>query len=169
MAEQAKDPAKLAIIWHSRTGASEALAHAAAAGAREQGSEVVMLAAQQAEPELLKACGAYLFIAPENNGSLSGMMKEMLDRCYYPLMGEIEGRRYASIIAAGSGGDGAQAQLDKIVSGWRLRRVAEPIIAHMHAQTPEEIMAPKTLSKAQRDEANELGAALGAGLSLGVI
>ena len=49
-------------------------------------------------------------------------MKEMFDRCYYPLLGRIEGRPYATLIAAGSDGRGAQAQIDRIVTGWRLRR-----------------------------------------------
>ncbi len=167
--DSAETPPALAIIWHSRTGASEQLAQAAAQGAREQGGEPVLIAARDAAPEALRACGGYLFVAPENLGSLSGMMKEMFDRCYYPLMGRIEGRPYATMIAAGSGGDGAQRQLDTIVTGWRLRRVAEPMIAHMAAQTPEEILAPKTLAPAQIEQAHALGGALGAGLAMGIL
>jgi len=167
--DTSKPSARLAIVWHSRTGASEQLARAAADAAREEGGEIVLTPAAQAQPDLLKTCAGYLFVAPENLGSLSGAMKEMFDRCYYPLLGRIEGRPYATIIAAGSGGEGAQQQLDRIVTGWRLRRVAEPIIAHMHAQTEEEIMAPKCLSKEQSVQASELGAALGAGLSLGIL
>ena len=41
------------------------------------------------------------------------------------------------LIAAGSDGKGAQAQIDRIVTGWRLRRVAEPLIVNLAAQTPE--------------------------------
>jgi len=47
------------------------------------------------------------------------------------------------MIAAGSDGSGAQAQIDRIVTGWRLRRVAEPLIAVTGAQTREAILAPK--------------------------
>ncbi|MEE4154120.1 MAG: NAD(P)H-dependent oxidoreductase [Erythrobacter sp.] len=160
---------KLAIVWHSRTGASQQLAAAAAEGAREEGGETVLLSAPDATPELLLACGGYLFVCPENLGGLSGAMKEMFDRCYYPLMERIEGRPYATIIAAGSGGEGAQRQLDTIVTGWRLRRVAEPIIAHMAAQTPEEILAPKSITSGQREKARTLGAGLAAGLAMGAI
>lgn len=167
--ENPEPSSTLAIIWHSRTGASEQLAQAAMQGAREQGGAAALMEAQKATPEGLLGCGGYLFVAPENLGSLSGQMKEMLDRCYYPLLGRIEGRPYATIIAAGSGGDGALRQLDSIVTGWRLRRVAEPVIAHMAAQTPKEILAPKTLTPDQFEEAHALGGGLGAGLAMGVI
>ncbi len=33
---------------------------------------------------------------------MSGEMKEMFDRCYYPVLGRIEGRPYATVIAAGA-------------------------------------------------------------------
>ena len=48
-------------------------------------------------------------------------MKEMFDRCYYPCLGKLEGRPYATIICAGSDGENAQRQLDRIATGWRLR------------------------------------------------
>jgi hypothetical protein len=95
-------------------------------------------------------------------------MKECFDRCYYPLLGRIEGRPFATIIAAGSDGHGAQAQLDRIVTGWRLRRVAPPLIANLGAQSPEAIMAPKVVPQGLLDEAGALGAALAEGLALGV-
>ena len=38
------------------------------------------------------AADGYLFAAPENLAHLSGLMKEFFDRCYYPVLGRIEGR-----------------------------------------------------------------------------
>jgi multimeric flavodoxin WrbA len=127
-----------------------------------------LLAAVEATPEDLLSAGGYLFAAPENLGSLSGAMKEMFDRCYYPLLGRVEGRPYATAIAAGSDGRGAQAQVDRIVTGWRLRRVAEPLIVNMGAQTPEAILAPKHPGVSDLEVCRELGAALAEGLALGV-
>ena len=95
-------------------------------------------------------------------------MKEMFDRCYYPLLGRIEGRAYASLIAAGSDGNGAQAQLDRIATGWRLRRVAEPLIVNLHAQSAEEIMALKSVPAAILTQARELGEAMASGLEQGI-
>lgn len=155
----------LAIVWHSRTGASRALAEAAHAAS---GGRSVLIAAEQVTPEQLLAAPGYLFACPENLGSMSGAMKDMFDRCYYPLLGQVEGRPYASVIAAGSDGQGAQVQLDRIVTGWRLRRVADPLIVNLAAQTPAAILAPKQVPADRLAVSAALGAALAEGIALGV-
>ena len=155
----------LAIIWHSRTGAARALAEAAH---HASNGRSVLLAAETAQPEDLLAAQGYLFACPENLGTMTGAMKEFFDRSYYPLLGRIEGRPYATLIAAGSDGRGAQTQLDRIVTGWRLRRVAEPVIVNLAAQTPEAILAPKMVPDPAVQLAAELGAALAEGLASGV-
>lgn len=127
-----------------------------------------ILPAAAAEPEDLLAAQGYLFACPENLGTMSGPMKDLFDRCYYPLLGQVEGRPYASMIAAGSDGQGAQAQLDRIVTGWRLRRVAEPLIAMLGAQTPEQILSAKQLAPPVLLQCRELGAALAEGIEVGL-
>lgn len=163
--EESADIRALAVVWHSRTGAAAAMARAACEGA---GEGALLIGAAEAEPETLLGAAGYLFVCPENLASMSGMMKEMFDRCYYPLLGRIEGRPYATAIAAGSDGRGAEAQIDRIVTGWRLRRVAEPLIVNLEAQTPEAILAAKCVPQAQLERCRELGAALAEGLRLGV-
>jgi NAD(P)H-dependent FMN reductase len=167
----------LAIIWHSRTGAAQVMAEAAAQGARAAANEdgtddpetrVCLVHASLAKPDLLFAAAGYLFVCPENLGSMSGIMKDMFDRAYYPLLGQVEGRAYATAIAAGSDGQGAQAQIDRIVTGWRLRRVAEPVIVNLDAQTPAAILAPKTVPDVALELCRELGAAMMSGILLGV-
>lgn len=158
------DP-RLLIIWHSRTGASAAMGRAAAEGA---GEAAWLVAAEDAEPAMLLAADGYIFCCSENLGSMSGAMKEMFDRAYYPVLGQIEGRAYATLIAAGSDGEGAQRQIDRIVTGWRLKRVAEPLIVNLAAQTPEAINAPKQVPAAELVACRDLGAALAEGLRLGL-
>lgn len=159
------DKIALAIVWHSRTGASAAMARAACEAA---GESAWLIRAEDAQPEALAAAAGYLFVCPENLASMSGAMKEMFDCCYYPLLGRIEGRPYATAIAAGSDGHGAQAQIDRIVTGWRLRRVAEPVIVNLAAQTPEAILADKHVPEAELTRCRELGAALAEGLRQGI-
>lgn len=158
------DAPHLLIVWHSRTGGSEALARAAAEGA----GTARLVAADDVTAEALQAAGGYLFVGPENLAALSGAMKEMFDRCYYPCLGRIEGRPYATIICAGSDGENAQRQLDRIATGWRLKRVADPLIVNTAAQTPEAILAPKTIPADRLAEARDLGAALAEGLAAGI-
>lgn len=155
----------LTIVWHSRTGATRAMAQAAHAAS---GGRARLVAAEAVTADDLLAARGYIFACPENLGTMSGAMKEMFDRCYYPLLGQVEGRPYATLIAAGSDGRGAQAQLDRIVTGWRLKRVAEPVIVNLAAQTPAAILAAKTVPPADLVRCAELGAALAEGLALGV-
>ena len=161
---------RLLILWHSRTGASEALAMAAADGAHDAAAEIrtELLPATRAMPDDLLAADACLFVGPENLAALSGAMKELCDRCYYPLLERIEGRAYAHIVAAGSDGAGAARQLARIATGWRMRAVAEPLIVRTHADTTEAILAPKTLPAGDLARATELGAMLAAGLAIGM-
>lgn len=127
-----------------------------------------MLAADEATPERLLAAGGYLFVCPENLGTMSGAMKEFFDRCYYPLLERIEGRPFATAIAAGSDGSGAERQIERIVTGWRLRRIAEGLVVNLKAQTPQAILAPKTVSSADLQKCRNLGQSFGAGLAMGL-
>ena len=95
-------------------------------------------------------------------------MKEMLDRAYYPLLSRTEGRPYSTIISAGTDGTGAQAQLDRIVTGWRLRRVAPPLLFRSGAQNEAEILAPKRVARDVLAQCRELGQAMAEGLAGGI-
>ena len=158
--------AQLLIVYHSRTGGSRQMAEAAAAAARDE-AETVLLAAEQAGPDDLLAADGYIFCGPENLAALSGAMKEFFDRCYYPVLGRIEGRPYALMICAGSDGENAARQAARIAQGWRLREIQPPFILCTHAQTPEAILAEKTIAQDDLAACRELGAALAAGLAMG--
>ena len=97
-----------------------------------------------------------------------GRDKDFFDRTYYGALDRIAGRPYATIIAAGSDGQGAVRQVQRIATGWRLKPVVEPIIVITHAQTTEEILAPKRVPAAALQRAEELGAALAQGLAMGI-
>ena len=157
----------LLIVWHSLTGGSEAMARAAAEGAGEE-ADVILRHAAKAGPDDLHSADGYIFVCPENLASMAGVMKDFFDRNYYPVLGRIEGRPYATMICAGSDGEGAARQIVRIATGWRLKAVAEPLIVCTHAQTPDTILAPKTISEADLVRCRELGATLAAGLSMGI-
>jgi hypothetical protein len=159
----------LLIVWHSRTGAARQMAEAAMHAAEACGEAAVRgLFADEAQPADLIAADGYIFACPENLAAMSGAMKEFFDRCYYPCLERLNGRPYAALIAAGSDGQGAARQLARIATGWRLKPVAEPLIVCTRAQTPEAILAPKRLAEADLAACAERGAALAAGLAMGV-
>jgi multimeric flavodoxin WrbA len=159
----------LLIIWHSKTGGTEQMAQAAAGGAAgESGTETRLLRATMAGPEDVLAADGYIFATPENLAAMAGLMKDFFDRCYYPVLGRIEGRPYASLICAGSDGENAARQIARIATGWRLRAVAAPLIIRTGAQTPEAIAAPKMIGPDELARCAELGLSLAAGLAMGV-
>jgi multimeric flavodoxin WrbA len=159
----------LLIVYHSMTGAAEQLARAAADGA---GSEVDvqtrLLRAPQAQPHDVLAADGYLFVMPENLATMAGLMKDFFDRVYYAALDRINGRPYAVLVCAGSDGQGAARQVQRICTGLRLKEVAPPTIVITHAQTPERILAPKDIAEHELARCSEIGAALAAGLAAGV-
>jgi NAD(P)H-dependent FMN reductase len=151
------------------TGGSRQMAAAAAdAATAENGVQVRLLQASEAGPEDLLEADGYLFATPENLASMAGLMKDFFDRCYYPVLQRVEGRPYAVMVCAGSDGSGAVRQIERICTGWRLKAMAPALIVNTHAQTPEAILAPKQIEPAELARCRELGAALAAGLALGV-
>ena len=128
----------------------------------------MLMRAKDTDPGDLLAADGYIFAAPENLAALSGEMKEFFDRCYYPVLGKLEGRAYAQMVCAGSDGENAARQTARIATGWRLKEVQPPLIVCTQAQTEAEILAPKTIAPDALKQCENLGASLAAGLSLGV-
>jgi multimeric flavodoxin WrbA len=159
----------LLVVYHSMTGGSEQMARALVAGAvAETGTKSHLLHASAANANDLIAADGYAFATPENLAAISGLMKDFFDRCYYPVLERINGRPYATLICAGSDGQNAARQIERIATGWRLRPVAAPLIICTHAQTAEAILSPKTIGAADLGRCRELGAALASGLALGI-
>lgn len=151
------------------TGGTLQMAEAAASGAASEASvQVLCLPAREAQPRHLLAADGYVFATPENLGSMSGLLKDFFDRCYYAALERIEGRPYASLICAGSDGSGAARQIERIATGWRLKAAAPPLIVCTHAQTSEAILRPKQIGEAELQRCHDLGTALAAGMALGV-
>lgn len=160
---------EMLIVWHSMTGGSEALAKAALHSAEDESAvKVRCLSAEQTTPSDMLGAHGYLFVFPENLAAISGVMKAFFDLCYYPCLGQIEGRPYALIICAGSDGSNAARQAERIATGWRLRKIAEPLIVCTHAKTEAAIMAPKTIAEQELAQARQTGAQLAAGMALGI-
>lgn len=148
---------RLLIIYHSQSGATAALARAAARGAAEEASvECRLLRAADADASDLLEADAVLFGASENFGYLSGGMLDFLARVFYPLQQRRQGLPYAAFFSAGNDGRGAQAQLERIAAGFPLSKVAETVIVR------------GAVDDEGRQRCAELGQALAAGLALGI-
>ncbi|MGY8527377.1 NAD(P)H-dependent oxidoreductase [Paracidovorax citrulli] len=159
----------LLIVYHTMTDGTRQMAEAAADAARgQQGVEVIVKRAADAGPEDLLAADGYLFATPENLAAIAGIMKDFFDRCYYPALDRLNGRPYATMICAGSDGQNALRQIERIAKGWRLNPVAPGLIVCTHAQTSEQILAVKRIPAEDLARCAELGEGLAAGMALGV-
>ena len=159
----------LLIVFHTMTGGSEHMAQAVQHGASSETEiQATLLRARDAHAEDVLDADGYVFVTPENLAAMSGAMKDFFDRTYYAALDRISGRPYATLICAGSDGTNAVRQIERICTGWRLKRVCEPLIVCTHAQTPQAILAPKTIPEDALKRCEEIGASLAAGLALGI-
>ena len=148
---------KLLIVYHSQSGATARLAAAVREGARREAEvEVLLLRAWDAGLDDLIQCDALLLGAAENSGSLAGAMKDFLDRTYYPAQAQQLNRPYGCFISAGNDGRGALAQVQRILSGYPMKQVCEPVICRGEVN-------PEALARCE-----ELGQTLAAGLAFGI-
>jgi len=150
------------------TGGSRQMAEAAQRGAAEHEVEARLVLARDAGADDLLSADGYIFVTPENLAAISGVMKDFFDRTFYAVLDRIIGRPYATLVCAGSDGENAVRQIARICTGWKLRAVSDPLIVCTHAQTPEKILAPKTIGEEDLERCEEIGAALAAGLALGI-
>ena len=159
----------LLIVYYSYTGGTQQMAEAAAEAAQgEKDTHTALMRAEDCQPSDMLAADGYIFATPENLAAIAGVMKAFFDRCYYPLLGQIEARPYAAMICAGSDGENARKQLERIATGWRLKKVMDTPIICTHAQTEEAILAPKVISETDKAQCAEIGATLAAGLAMGI-
>jgi multimeric flavodoxin WrbA len=159
----------LLIVYHSMTGGTLQMVEAAARGARSDPEvRVALRHAADAGVEDLLAASGYIFASPENLAAMSGQMKDFFDRTYYAALDRLNGRPYAQMICAGSDGRNAAQQIERIATGWRLRAIADPLIVCTYAQAPADILRPKQIGAAALKLCEEEGAALAAGIAMGI-
>jgi multimeric flavodoxin WrbA len=159
----------LLIVHHTMTGGTLQMAEAAAAGAAEEPAvHVKLLRASDADATDVLQADGYIFATPENLAAMSGVMKDFFDRTYYGALDRIQGRPYATLICAGSDGQNAARQIERIATGWRLKAMSPALIVCTHAQTPEAILRAKHIGADDLQRCHELGAGLASGLALGI-
>ncbi|MDZ7781843.1 MAG: NAD(P)H-dependent oxidoreductase [Halioglobus sp.] len=147
----------LLIVYHSQSGTCARLAMAARAGARrEEDIAVEVRRAWDAGIADLAAADGLLLVTAENSGSLSGTMKDFLDRIFYPAIARELVLPCALLISAGNDGRGAMRQAERILSGIPMTLAAETQILRGE------------FSDAHREAGEEMGQALAAGIAMGI-
>ena len=153
------EPRHLLIVFHSRSGATQALADAVIAGATSDdidGVEVRVRRAFDASADDVRWADAVVLGTPENFGYMSGALKDFLERIYYVLLDDTPGLPYALFVKGGHDGEGAIRSVERIVTGLRWRSVLPPVLA------------VGELDDDALERCHELGLTLAAGLEAGV-
>jgi len=148
---------RLLIVYHTGGVKTARMAQAVERGARAEGGvEVIVKRCAEAGAEDVLAADALILGTPENFGYMSGMMKDFLERVFYPCEGKVNGRPWALFVGAGIDGAGAVSSVERIVTGLRLEKKCEPVIGLKE-------LTPEALARCE-----QLGASFAAGLSLGI-
>ena len=147
----------LLIVFHTGGVKTAQMAEAVERGARsESGVNVIVKRCADAGPEDLLAADGLILGTPENFGYMSGMMKDFLERVFYACEGKVNGRPWALFVGAGQDGSGAVSSVERIILGLRLKKALEPVVV------------VKELQAIHLTQCEEMGAALAAGLAMGV-
>lgn len=155
---------QLVVVWHTQFGGTGQMAEAVLAGARDAGGVAVTgKRAHEAGPADLLAADALILGCPENFGGMAGMLKDFLERSYYPCEGRLDGRAWSHFVCCGNDGTGAIAGLERVAKGLRLRRVHPGVLWRGGRTDPAQVVPANVLG-----ECRELGATLAAGLAAGL-
>jgi multimeric flavodoxin WrbA len=118
--------------------------------------EVRVRRAPDAGVEDVRWANAVIIGTPENFGSVSGLMKDFLERIYYPLLDQTAGMPYAMFVKASTDGQGAVTSVERILTGLRWKEVQPAFVVVGDA------------TDADLEHCHELGMTIAAGLEAGI-
>jgi len=150
----------LLIISHAPSPNTLRLLEALNTGALEQEltqTQIKCLAPLETNPEDILKADAVILGTTENLGYMSGLMKDVFDRCYYECLEQTQGLPCAAYIRAGHDGTGTLNALKTITTGLKWRWVQEPLILRGEYKPEFE------------DACQDLGAAMVCALDQGII
>ena len=167
------------IVHHSNSGGTRALVTAFCDGAA--GVEDVTVATRSAAvasaTDVLRA-DALVIATPENFGYMAGSVKEFFDRVFYSCMTDttvlgggtqsaLAGRPYSVLVCAGNDGTGAMQSVERIITGWRMRKVHPGVIARRVGG--EAGSSRGSLREEDVSASRELGQLIAEGLAMGAL
>jgi hypothetical protein len=169
---------RMTVVHASASGGTRALVSAFCTGAsRVDSVDVVTRSASVCTEQDLRLSDGLVFATPENFGYMAGEMKAMFDRLFYRMMldttdagggseSALAGRPYAVIVCAGNDGLGALQSVNRIVTGWRMTALCEPLIARRAGG--EAGSSRGAISARDLEAACELGEAFATAIELGI-
>ena len=167
------------VVHHSASGGTRALATAFCEGASAtEGVNVSTRSATIVTAADVRNADALIIATPENFGYMAGSIKEFFDRVFYACMADttalgggtqsmLAGRPYSVLVCAGNDGTGAMQSVDRIVTGWRMRKAHAGVIARRVGG--EAGSSRGTLREEDLSACRELGQLFAEGLLMGML
>lgn len=152
-------PKTLLVVCSSHSGSTRRLADAFVTGTETDGIDGVtvhLTAPLDAGVAEVRSAAAVVLAAPENFGLVNGLMKDFLERIYYPCLDETVGMPYVLIVKGRDDGRGAIRSTEKILTGLRWKAMLPPL------------RVVGDLTDADLADARDLGATVAGGLSVGI-
>lgn len=151
---------KILLFAHAPSPNVEKLVNAVIKGASNEeitGVDIIYLKPLETQPEDILSADAIIIGTTENLGYMSGLIKDVFDRCYYPCLEKTQGKPFAFFIRAGNDGTGTQRAIESITTGLRWKLVQQPLICRGDFQS------------SFIDQCEELGLSMAASLDAGII
>ena len=149
----------LLIVCNTPSENTTALANATYSGATDDAIDqvtVILKKPLDATPEDVLAADGIVLGTTENFGYMSGLMKDFLERIYYPCLEHTEGKPYALYIKAGNDGAGAKTSVERIITGLAWKAII-----------PATVLAGD-FRPGFCEQCHEIGMTLAAGLEAGI-
>ena len=122
--------ARLLVVHHTPSPATQELLEAALAGARDdaiEGVEVMVRPALVASVAETMEADGYLLGTPANIGYMSGALKHFFDTVYYPCLDATVGLPYGVYVHGNDDTAGALKAIETITGALRWKQVAAPL------------------------------------------
>jgi flavorubredoxin len=119
---------KVLVVYCSMSGNTKAAAEAIAEGAESTGAQVELKKCSDAQSKDLLDCQVVALGSYEAFGYMGGGLKDFFDRTFYPTQNQVTDKPYVAFLTHGGGGK-AIATIESMAQTFKLRKVADPVLA----------------------------------------
>jgi multimeric flavodoxin WrbA len=116
------------VLYYSRGGRTERLAKAVAEGIERKGGSATVKRVDYATVDDFLACDAVAFGSPNYFSYMAGLMKDFFDRAL-SIRERVSGKPAAAFSSGGGSSDAALASLERMITSFRLEKIADGIIS----------------------------------------
>jgi len=119
---------EILVLYYSRGGRTAGLAKAVAEGVESRGGSAIVKRVDYATVDDFVSCDAVAFGSPNYFSYMAGFMKDFFDRAL-SIRERVSGKPAAAFSSGGGSSDAALASLERMITSFRLERVADGVVS----------------------------------------